>query len=48
VREALGGIPTVESALALAAGASPPDEDLREAAALLQAAAKLRAEALSS
>jgi len=48
VREALGGIPTVESALALAAGAPPPDEDLREAAALLQAAAKLRAEALSS
>ena len=48
VREALGGIPTVESVLALAAGASPPDEDLREAAALLQAAAKLRAEALSS
>ena len=47
VRDALGGIATVESVLTLAAGAEPPAEDLREAAALLRTAARLRAEALA-
>ncbi|MEV4639263.1 hypothetical protein AB0J80_18105 [Actinoplanes sp. NPDC049548] len=46
VRDALGGVDTVEEALALAAGARTPTEDQAEAAALLQAAARLRAEAL--
>jgi hypothetical protein len=48
VREALGGIDTVDEVLALAAGAEPPGEDLREAAALLRTAARLRAEALAT
>lgn len=46
VRDALGGVDTVEEALALAAGTRTPTEDQAEAAALLQAAARLRAEAL--
>jgi hypothetical protein len=47
VREALGGIDTVGEVLALAAGTRTPAEDQTEAAALLRAAARLRAEALS-
>jgi hypothetical protein len=47
VREALGGIDTVTEVLALAAGVQAPAPDQAEAAALLQAAARLRAEALS-
>jgi hypothetical protein len=47
IREALGGVGTVHEALALAAGTCAPAEDQAEAAALLQAAARLRAEALS-
>ena len=46
VRDALGGIPTVSEVLELASGARPPAEDQAEAAALLRAAARLRAEAL--
>ncbi|MEV6598213.1 hypothetical protein AB0M36_15230 [Actinoplanes sp. NPDC051346] len=46
VRDALGGVDTVEEALALAAGTRTPAEDQDEAAALLRAAARLRAEAL--
>ncbi|MGA5304020.1 hypothetical protein ACPCHT_29140 [Nucisporomicrobium flavum] len=48
VRDALGGVDTVEEALALAAGARTPTEEQAEAAALLQAAARLRAEVLGS
>jgi hypothetical protein len=47
VREALGGITTIAEALDLAAGTRTPTEEQAEAAALLQAAARLRAEALS-
>ena len=47
VRDALGGIETVSEVLALASGARAPREDQAEAAALLRAAARLRAEALS-
>jgi hypothetical protein len=47
VREDLGGISSVESVLALAAGSREPAEDQADAAALLQAAARLRAEALA-
>jgi hypothetical protein len=47
VRDALGGVSSVESALALAAGEQEPGEEQQEAAALLQAAARLRAEALA-
>ena len=47
VRDALGGVSSVDEVLALAAGAPPPSEELREAAVLLQAAARLRAEALT-
>jgi hypothetical protein len=47
VREALGGVDTVDEALALAAGTRVPAEGQAEAAALLQAAARLRAEALA-
>ena len=47
VRDALGGLTSVDAVLALAAGAPAPSEDLQEAAALLQAAARLRAEALA-
>ena len=46
VRDALGGVDTVAEALALAAGTATPTEDQAEAAALLQAAARLRAELL--
>ena len=46
VREALGGVETVDEVLALAGGRTPaPDQ--AEAAALLRSAARLRAEALS-
>jgi hypothetical protein len=48
VREALGGIETVDEVLALATGAQVPTGQQAEAAALLRAAARLRAEALSS
>jgi hypothetical protein len=47
VREALGGIDTVAEALALAGGTRAPAPEQAEAAALLQTAARLRAEALS-
>jgi hypothetical protein len=47
VREALGGIDTVAEVLALADGRRTPAPEQAEAAALLQAAARLRAEALS-
>jgi hypothetical protein len=47
VRDALGGVESVTEALALAAGAAAPDAGQAEAAALLRAAARLRAEALS-
>ena len=47
VREALGGIETVGEVLALAEGRAEPAPDQAEAAALLQAALRLRAEALS-
>jgi hypothetical protein len=47
VREALGGIDTVAEVLALADGSRTPADDQTEAAALLRAAARLRAEALS-
>jgi hypothetical protein len=46
VRDALGGVDTVAEALALAAGTATPTEEQAEAAALLQAAARLRAELL--
>ncbi|BCJ52020.1 hypothetical protein Asp14428_34950 [Actinoplanes sp. NBRC 14428] len=48
VRDALGGVDTVAEALALAAGTATPPEELAEAAALLQAAARLRAEAVGA
>jgi hypothetical protein len=47
VREALGGVDTVTEALALATGTRIPTDDQAEAAALLKAAARLRAEALA-
>ncbi|MEV1288633.1 hypothetical protein [Micromonospora sp. NPDC049679] len=47
VREELGGIDSVETALGLAAGTLPPTEEQAEAAALLRAAARLRSEVLS-
>ena len=46
VREALGGIESVSEVLALAEGRREPTEDQMEAAALLQAALRLRSEAL--
>ncbi|MEV4200274.1 hypothetical protein [Micromonospora globbae] len=46
VREALGGLATVAEVVALADGARTPDPEEAEAAALLRAAARLRAEAL--
>ena len=46
VREALGGVDTVEEALGLAAGVLPPTPEQVEAAALLRAAQRLRDEAL--
>jgi hypothetical protein len=48
VREALGGVSSVDVALRLAAGAPAPSDDLQEAAALLRTAAQLRAEAMST
>ncbi|BCL15896.1 hypothetical protein [Micromonospora sagamiensis] len=47
VREALGGVASVAEALALADGDHPGTPDQAEAAALLRAAARLRAEALA-
>ncbi|MEH0844440.1 hypothetical protein V6U81_18830 [Micromonospora sp. CPCC 205711] len=47
VREALGGVGTVEEVLALAAGERTADPGQEEAAALLRAAARLRADALT-
>lgn len=46
VRESLGGIPTVHEVLALAEGRQTPTDEQAEAAALLQAALRLRSEAL--
>ena len=48
VREALGGVATVPTVLALARDELTPEPDQTEAAALLRAAARLRAEVLSS
>jgi hypothetical protein len=47
VREALGGIDSVGEVLDLAEGRREPTEDQAEAAAMLQAALRLRSEALS-
>jgi hypothetical protein len=47
VRDALGGIESIDDVLAFAAGARAPAPEQAEAAALLQAAARLRAEALT-
>ncbi|RKN49590.1 hypothetical protein [Micromonospora endolithica] len=47
VREALGGVASVAEVLALAAGEHAPDPEREEAAALLRAAARLRADALT-
>ncbi|WP_306212253.1 hypothetical protein [Actinoplanes sp. RD1] len=47
VRDALGGVETVAEALALAAGTREPTPEQAEAATLLQAAARLRAEIVS-
>ncbi|MFG2058627.1 hypothetical protein ACGFI9_31840 [Micromonospora sp. NPDC048930] len=47
VREALGGIADVGTVLALAEGERAPDPEQAEAAALLRAAARLRADALA-
>ncbi|GAA0489374.1 hypothetical protein Ade02nite_73610 [Paractinoplanes deccanensis] len=47
VRDALGGVATVDEALGLAAGTVLPTPEQTEAAALLAAAARLRNEALS-
>ncbi|MDG4817681.1 hypothetical protein O7628_19515 [Micromonospora sp. WMMD956] len=47
VREALGGVATVAEVLALAAGSDPGAPEQAEAAALLRAAARLRADALA-
>ncbi|MGW4499542.1 hypothetical protein ACWENR_13150 [Micromonospora sp. NPDC004336] len=47
VREALGGIAAVDEALALAAGERTPAPEQEQAAALLRAAARLRADALA-
>ncbi|MCX4474163.1 hypothetical protein OOK41_28290 [Micromonospora sp. NBC_01655] len=47
VREALGGVATVAEALALAAGEHAGEPEQAEAAALLRAAARLRADALA-
>ncbi|WP_433285442.1 hypothetical protein [Micromonospora sp. CA-244673] len=47
VREALGGVAEVADVLALAAGERAPEPEQAEAAALLHAAARLRADALA-
>jgi hypothetical protein len=48
VRDALGGVETIDEALGLAAGTITPEPDQAEAAAMLQAAARLRSEILGS
>ena len=48
VRDALGGIESVAEVLDLSAGRRAPSQEQAEAALLLQAAARLRAEALSA
>jgi hypothetical protein len=48
VREALGGVATIDEALALASGTAEPTPEQAEAAALLRAAQRLREEALSA
>ncbi|MFC6882446.1 hypothetical protein [Actinomadura yumaensis] len=47
VRDDLGGVDSVQTALALADGSLAPSDDLAETAAQLRTAARLRAEALS-
>jgi hypothetical protein len=47
VRDALGGVESIEDVLALADGSLAPTEEQTEAAALLRAARALRDEALS-
>jgi hypothetical protein len=47
VRDALGGIETIDEVLAFAAGTAEPAPEQAEAAALLRTAARLRAEALT-
>lgn len=47
VREALGGVEDVADVLALAEGVTAPEPEQAEAAALLRAAARLRADALA-
>jgi hypothetical protein len=47
VREALGGVADVAEVLALAGGERTPEPEREEAAALLRAAARLRADALA-
>lgn len=47
VREELGGVETVETALGLAAGTVAPSDEQAEAAAVLRAAARLRGECLA-
>ncbi|MBM2618900.1 hypothetical protein JIG36_25400 [Actinoplanes sp. LDG1-06] len=47
VRDALGGVATIDEALALASGAASPTPDQAEAAALLRAAQRLRDEAVA-
>ncbi|MCA2215368.1 hypothetical protein [Jidongwangia harbinensis] len=47
VRDALGGIETIDEVLAFAAGTGEPAAEQAEAAALLRTAARLRAEALT-
>ncbi|GAA4237749.1 hypothetical protein GCM10022254_50830 [Actinomadura meridiana] len=46
VRDDLGGVDTIEAALALADGSHAPSDDLAETAEQLRAASRLRAEAL--
>ncbi|MEV4808518.1 hypothetical protein [Micromonospora avicenniae] len=48
VREALGGVGTVAEVMALASGERTPEPEQAEAAALLRAAARLRADALGA
>jgi len=48
VQEQLGGVESVETVLGLASGRLTPQDEQAEVAALLRAAARLRAEALSA
>jgi hypothetical protein len=48
VREALGGVATVDEVLAFALGTRTPEPDRAEAAALIRTAARLRAAALGA